>query len=303
MLTGRPKKRLGICTIFRNEAEYLSEWISFHRAQGFSRFFLFDDISTDNFNEVLAPYIEDGLVVLSPAPTDISFGKRQRQVFELGLALARNECDWLALIDVDEFLFSPEGNVVGQLPANPLIAGVYVWERVFGTSGNLEPHESGVIRGNTMTSIFPKNRAETREILQLSREFFGGKRPGVHGALVQGKSIVRPKMIRKAGIHAPTKYWGILVTERGKVFVPRKSLIRWFQRRILRISDPIIAVPSVEKLRINHYWSKSLSELEAKASKWSGQVRPALREDYLWWDTMLNQVEDDTIVRLARPWE
>jgi hypothetical protein len=40
--------RLGIVSVFQNEGASLEEWIRFHQAQGFARFYLFDDKSTDN---------------------------------------------------------------------------------------------------------------------------------------------------------------------------------------------------------------------------------------------------------------
>lgn len=295
------KDRIGICAIFRNEADYLAEWVTFHQAQGVSKFFLFDDKSDDDFEQVLLPFVQAGLVTLTHAPVEQPFGKRQRKAYDLGVQMARNECGWLAFIDVDEFLFSPKGDLIDQLPTNPLVAAVYVWHRVFGTSGNLTPPEAGVIRGYTKASRFPKNFAETKFALRYSQEFFGGKRPGISGRLVIGKSIVRPKMIRKAGVHLPSKYWGLTVTERGKAFFPRRSIIRWLQRRVLGFPDPVIAVPTVERLRINHYWSKSISELEIKASKQAH--KPAAFSDYLRWEQVLNQEDDDVIIRTAKPWD
>lgn len=297
------KNKIGICAIFRNEANYLAEWVAFHKAQGVSKFFLFDDKSSDSFAAVLLPFIQEGLVTLSPAPDDEGFGKRQRKAYDLGIRMARNECVWLAFIDVDEFLFSPRGEIIEELPTSPLVAAVYVWTRVFGSSGNLTPPDSGVLRGYTKASHFPRNLAETRLAQRHSQEFFGGRNPGISRYTVLGKSIVRPRLIRNAGVHLPSKYWGLVLTEKGKAFLPRRSIIRWFQRRFMKISNPVIAVPTFERLRINHYWSKSISELEIKVSKWDGRVGGAYLDDYLRWEQVLNQVDDDVILRLANPWD
>jgi len=58
------KPYLSICGIYRDEAFYLREWIEFHRLVGVERFYLYDNFSEDNHREVLAPYIESGIVVL-----------------------------------------------------------------------------------------------------------------------------------------------------------------------------------------------------------------------------------------------
>ena len=48
---------LAACTIYRDDAAYLAEWIEFHRLMGVERFFLYDNGSTDDHREVLAPYL------------------------------------------------------------------------------------------------------------------------------------------------------------------------------------------------------------------------------------------------------
>src|SRR5919198_1069368 len=55
---------LSACTLYRDDAEYLREWIEFHRLVGVERFFLYNNYSEDSHREVLAPYIENDIVVL-----------------------------------------------------------------------------------------------------------------------------------------------------------------------------------------------------------------------------------------------
>ena len=57
------KAYLSVCTLYKDEARYLPEWLEFHRLVGVERFFLYNNNSTDNHMEVLAPYIEEGTVV------------------------------------------------------------------------------------------------------------------------------------------------------------------------------------------------------------------------------------------------
>ena len=59
---------LSICAIYRNEGEYLREWIEFHRLVGVERCYLYDNLSTDSHREVLAPYVEQGIVAASGWP-------------------------------------------------------------------------------------------------------------------------------------------------------------------------------------------------------------------------------------------
>ena len=43
---------------------YLAEWIEFHRLIGVERFFLYDNGSADDHEQVLAPYVDEGIVVV-----------------------------------------------------------------------------------------------------------------------------------------------------------------------------------------------------------------------------------------------
>ena len=96
---------LSIGAIYRNEARYMPEWIEFHRLLGVERFFLFNNRSTDDHLEVLAPYMEEGTVVWHDWP----MFPGQREAYEQCLADHRHDARWIAFIDLDEFLFSPTG--------------------------------------------------------------------------------------------------------------------------------------------------------------------------------------------------
>ena len=47
------KYRISICGIFKNEAPFLKEWIEFHEMIGIEHFYLYNNNSDDNFEEIL----------------------------------------------------------------------------------------------------------------------------------------------------------------------------------------------------------------------------------------------------------
>ena len=103
---------LAACSIYLNEAPNLLEWLEFHRLVGVERFFLYDNGSTDEHLELLAPYIENEIVTLhewQPSPP------RQREVYDDCLRRHRDDARWIAFLDIDEFLFSPAGTNVAEL--------------------------------------------------------------------------------------------------------------------------------------------------------------------------------------------
>ena len=129
---------LAACALFHNEARYLREWLEFHRIVGVERFFLYNNASTDDYLEVLDPYLAEHVVTLhdwpAPAPD-------QRQVFDHCLRLHRDDARWIAFIDVDEFLFSPTGEMLEVLmPEYERWPGVAVqWAMFSVTARNERP--------------------------------------------------------------------------------------------------------------------------------------------------------------------
>jgi glycosyl transferase family 92 len=138
-----PKQfQLAACAIYRNEAPYLREWVAFHRLMGVERFYLYDNQSSDDHREALAPYIEEGIVV----PHDWPEQPGQLSAYDHCLQHYGPQCRWIAFLDLDEFLFSPSGR---SLP--DVLADYEQWPAVavnranFTTSGHDTPPPGNVI--------------------------------------------------------------------------------------------------------------------------------------------------------------
>jgi hypothetical protein len=131
-----PPAYLSICAIYRDEADYLAEWVEFHRLVGVERFFLYNNFSEDHHRDVLAPYVEEGVVTIQDWPVlDGRVG--QIPAYNDCLRWHRHDSRWIAFLDLDEFLFSPGGE---SLPS--VLADYEQWPAVavrwamFGTSGH-----------------------------------------------------------------------------------------------------------------------------------------------------------------------
>src|SRR5215207_1307624 len=103
---------LSACTIYRDAASYLAEWIEFHRLMGVERFFLYDNGSSDDHRELLAPYVADDIAVVHdwPMPFIGERGLALRRAFDHCLRVHRDDSRWIAFLDLDEFLFAPGGD-------------------------------------------------------------------------------------------------------------------------------------------------------------------------------------------------
>lgn len=95
-----PKYYLAICAIAKNEGPYFKEWIDWHQKQGVEKFYIYDNESADCTKEVLAPYIESGLVEYNYWP-----GKKQQlATYDDCFERHRLDARWIAVIDLDEFI-------------------------------------------------------------------------------------------------------------------------------------------------------------------------------------------------------
>ena len=136
---------LAVAAQFRNEAPYLKEWVEYHRMVGVDHFWLYNNSSEDAWEEVLKPYIEEGLVEVFDWPSlRIEFIGYQLKAYCDAIMRAKGNTKWLALIDLDEFLLPMKEATVTECLEKHFSAAsaVYASWRMFGT-GNvfLEPNE------------------------------------------------------------------------------------------------------------------------------------------------------------------
>ena len=149
---------LSIAAIFRNEEAYLQEWIEYHKMIGVEHFWLYNDGSTDGYEEILKPYLAEGTVELVdwsfPVPSwahEINRALAYKQTLAYGdaLARARGATKWLALIDIDEYLLPMHEGTATQCLKNHFsqAAAIYLNWRCFGTNGvTLKSKEPSLLR-------------------------------------------------------------------------------------------------------------------------------------------------------------
>lgn len=131
---------LSACTIFQDEANYLREWIEFHRLVGIEHFYLYDNNSSDDYLTILQPYIDEGIVDLFdwPSPEHEDWTPYQEKAYNHCIHYCTGQTQWLAVIDTDEFLVPVQHNNVQDFlktfDSNDLIGGVTISWQFYGTS-------------------------------------------------------------------------------------------------------------------------------------------------------------------------
>jgi hypothetical protein len=158
--------------------------------QGFRKFYLYDNESSDDYLSVVQPWRDAGLVELIVFP-----GKgKQSEMYDDCLQRARGRVDWLAFIDDDEFLFAAENETIESiLKQFDHTAGLAVNWVLFGSSG--------------------QQNAESRWVVERFTRSAGG--PDQHF-----KCIVRPDRIARCtliGHEFETRAGYAVLTETGAI--------------------------------------------------------------------------------------
>ncbi len=203
-----------ICAMFQNETRFLREWIEFHRLTGAQKFYLYNNFSTDNYKELLEPYIQSGVVQLFEWPYENSGLKAQITAFNNTLSVARDEARWVAFLDLDEFLFPVQKySMQDFLKDYDEYAQVSVNWVFFGTSD--------------VAAILPQELMTE----SLRRSYAKGNK--------HVKNIVQPsKVVHFISPHVAREKPGFLQVNADKV----------------TFHGPFSPYIAIDKVRINHYW-------------------------------------------------
>jgi hypothetical protein len=245
---------LSIVAIYRDEAVYLREWIEFHRMVGVERFFLYDNFSVDDHREVLAPYVEEDIVVIHEWP----IFPGQLPAYDHALRHHGHESRWIAFIDLDEFLFSPAGDSLPDVLRDyEQYPGVLANWAIFGSAGHQTRPDGLVLENYPLRAPYEDGPQQSKTILDPSRAARCG---GAHFFHYKEGSAVDEQ-------YRPVPY--------GRT-----------------------ASLANERLRVNHYYVKSLAEGRLKLSRpapTTGDPRTAAINRLEQRDEIMNRVRDETI--------
>ena len=132
---------LSVCAIFKNEAPYLAEWIQFYNMQGVEKIYLYNNNSTDNYIDVLDPYLLDGTVELFDWPEQPG----QLGAYRDCLMRTQGKSRWLACVDLDEFMFVCDGVLSDFLVRFEQYPALAINWLIFGSNGHIREPESNVV--------------------------------------------------------------------------------------------------------------------------------------------------------------
>ena len=263
----RPKYYLSVCAIFKDEAPNLKEWIEFHRLVGVEKFYLYNNNSQDDYNEVLAPYIAANIVTLIEWPESPG----QVPAYRHCIQKFKYYSQWIAFIDIDEFLFGTEEDSLPEiLKYYEGFPGVMVNWLMFGSSG-YQTRPEGLIT-EKFTWRMDINRSENKETTWATKD----SRLGGHVT----KSIVNPREVRD--VEDPHKF---------RFFHYALPVDEQYRKGETSRTDSV----NVDVLRINHYFLKGREDGIFRIKRGSATGRTINPRQFR--ENDRNQIEDTTIHR------
>lgn len=251
--------KLAACVMARDEEEAIAEWILYHHALGFDTLLVVDHLSRDGTaaEALAAGRIADVRIFR----VDLETPGLQAMLYAQVCERWRDEFDWIAFFDADEFLVGPSGAMIPDLlAARAEAAAVVVPWLMFGSSGHVEK---------------PAGLAIEAYRRRAPHDFL----PNHHV-----KSIVRPARVTSC-INAHC------FAVDGATLLPGGRAARW--------SDPgkLDHHPVDEPWRLHHYFTRSRRHWEDRLRR--GQISRLKRTlaDFDAHDR--NEIEDDSACRLA----
>lgn len=144
------KYYFSVISMFRNECWNMKEWIEHYKFHGADHIYLIDDFSNDNYLEILQPYIDSGYVTLFVNDNANRYTGRQIDITnKYGLPIV-NESKWIANVDLDEYLYSPDyvnlKDLLKQYEDYGSILTNWVW---FNSNDFIEHPKDGIVKNFT----------------------------------------------------------------------------------------------------------------------------------------------------------
>lgn len=260
------KYDIGIVSISKNEAPYITEWIEYHRLTGGGeiKFYFYNNDSDDETAEIIKPYVDHGIVEY----TLIHGIGKQLEAYNDAIKRHKDECKWMAFIDMDEYIFPMDGkdtllSLTEKLTskAGNNASGLAIRWALFGSNG-LEKTPEGLTTENFL------RRGEYK--------FYGN---------AHVKCIVNPRRVKDyISAHYPLFQYGAYA-------IAEYSLKRNYLWSSL--------CTEWKNIRINHYYCKSKEQFIRKTSRGLGDRAGSYKKD-AFERYNLNDIYDDGMLRYAK---
>lgn len=259
--------KLAVGAVLKNEAPYIYEWVAFHRAVGIDKIIILDNESEDGSSEILRSLASAKIIKTGHISGQ---GVQLAAYAEILNRAAR--CDWLAIIDLDEFLIPTDQSsirpVIREIAKDKTVGAIAVNWALYGSSHHLHQNDIGVLE-----------RFQFR-----ADKSFG---PNIHY-----KSIIRPEaVVNFINPH------GCMLREGFRTSDCDGETLKLSPHHGVGLSETC----NWDRLRINHYIIKSKDEfIKRKRARGRASIKDEMRSLDFFAEYDRNDVEDPIPAELTQ---
>jgi hypothetical protein len=253
-----PDKYLTVAAIAKNEGRHLPEWITFHANLGVEHFYIYDNHSTDNTTEVLAPFVHAGIVTVIPWPDFVRGwegvvgpqGRMQRLAYAHALSTWGATSRWMAFIDIDEFILPlSTDSIPAFLSDYEDLPTVCAWWKIF-IAGEHELPEAALVTEMITTA--------------------GDLQPGAPSKFWRFKSFVDPRRVR--GVFSTHMF----IFDDGLAYGINES-----RHHIPYFRDSSADYYSNRHIQINHYYRRGAQDVAKRKDRQSSLHNRVLPDSFV----------------------
>ncbi|CAO4183447.1 Glycosyl transferase family 2 [Methylorubrum aminovorans] len=257
-MTKKRRYHTAICAIAKDEDRYLLEWIAYHLSIGFEHIFLYDNMSQRRIARLINDRYRKKITIIR---WPNRHGRHsQLEAYEHFLWAHGGECEWAAVLDIDEMLHLKQHNTIDEFLAMfPDVTGIALNWRIFGSAGHRTYKRAFLMERFTRASQID---------FQINRTV---------------KSIHRMRYVALLGEHHAN-------------YMDEVRVVTASGRRVSNGPYVDISADDFDVAQVNHYFVKSQEEWEIKIGRrgyeW-GEVRSA----DMFHEYDRNEVVDTSILR------
>lgn len=180
---------IAILTCFKNESHILKEWIDHYKNRGIEHIYMINDFSTDNYMEILKPYLDADFITVFNSDIITNNTGRQTLLYNKYFSdiVKSLKHKWFFILDLDEFLYSPnEINLNKIIDKYDDYSQIHIGWHNFGSNSHIEQPD-GVVYNFTKRDIYDESKEyishksgfKSRDLIDF----------GIHSSNVKGKSV------------------------------------------------------------------------------------------------------------------
>lgn len=175
------KYKMTIMAIFKNEHEYLQEWIDHHISQGFDHIYLYcNDPRPENYPHLSLPYYKKYITLIHWVDKQNNKGSTiQRQAYTHCVQNYNNEYQYIMMLDIDEFIIHTDHKKKVKDFINLLDSGstkaIKVQRYNFGSDGHIEKPKGKVMNNyNKHEKICSSYKTlANSDFINTGKDFYG----------------------------------------------------------------------------------------------------------------------------------